>query len=211
MDRGADCMRRDRGTQRRHRAPPAHRAAHHDARRHPRHHSGPDADRPRPELADAAARAGDRRGRPAPARDPESPANRSDKGRQTGRCAQGRDRAPHVPRHAIGARARLPARRRQSRAAAPRHPDPLRRNASRLPLARDRPRRRSRRRTLPRERDPAAAGPKARPGAHPRRPDPDARHHWQVVREPVETTTLLVDVFTACQCRRGSASSKRAA
>jgi very-short-patch-repair endonuclease len=35
--------------------------------------------------------------------------------------------------------------------------------------------------------------------------------HWQVVREPVETTTLLVDVFTACECRRGSASSKRAA
>jgi very-short-patch-repair endonuclease len=35
--------------------------------------------------------------------------------------------------------------------------------------------------------------------------------HWQVVHEQAETTTLLADVFTACQCRRGSASSKRAA
>jgi very-short-patch-repair endonuclease len=35
--------------------------------------------------------------------------------------------------------------------------------------------------------------------------------HWQVIKEPGETTALLVDVFTACQCRRGSASSKRAA
>lgn len=35
--------------------------------------------------------------------------------------------------------------------------------------------------------------------------------HWQVVREPAETTDLLVDVFTACECRPRSASSKRAA
>jgi very-short-patch-repair endonuclease len=35
--------------------------------------------------------------------------------------------------------------------------------------------------------------------------------HWQVVHEQAETTALLVDVFTACRCRRGSASSKRAA
>jgi very-short-patch-repair endonuclease len=35
--------------------------------------------------------------------------------------------------------------------------------------------------------------------------------HWQVVKEPAETTTLLADVFTARQCRPGSASSKRAA
>jgi predicted transcriptional regulator of viral defense system len=35
--------------------------------------------------------------------------------------------------------------------------------------------------------------------------------HWQVFYEPAETIALLVDVFTACQCRRGSQSSKRAA
>ena len=35
--------------------------------------------------------------------------------------------------------------------------------------------------------------------------------HWQVVHEPADTTTLLVDVFTACRCRPGSASSKLAA
>jgi very-short-patch-repair endonuclease len=35
--------------------------------------------------------------------------------------------------------------------------------------------------------------------------------HWQVFREPRETTALLVDVFTACQCRHGSESSMRAA
>jgi very-short-patch-repair endonuclease len=35
--------------------------------------------------------------------------------------------------------------------------------------------------------------------------------HWQVVHEQAETTALLVDVFTACQCRHGSASSERAA
>lgn len=35
--------------------------------------------------------------------------------------------------------------------------------------------------------------------------------HAQVFHEPAETTTLLVDVFTACQCRRRSRSTKRAA
>lgn len=35
--------------------------------------------------------------------------------------------------------------------------------------------------------------------------------HWQVFREPAETAALLADVFTACQCRRRSASTKRAA
>lgn len=35
--------------------------------------------------------------------------------------------------------------------------------------------------------------------------------HWQVFKEPAETTALLADVFTACECRRRSASSKRAA
>jgi very-short-patch-repair endonuclease len=35
--------------------------------------------------------------------------------------------------------------------------------------------------------------------------------HAQVFFEQAETAALLVDVFTACQCRRGSASSKRAA
>jgi very-short-patch-repair endonuclease len=35
--------------------------------------------------------------------------------------------------------------------------------------------------------------------------------HAQVFFEQAETTALLVDVFTACQCRHGSASSKRAA
>jgi very-short-patch-repair endonuclease len=35
--------------------------------------------------------------------------------------------------------------------------------------------------------------------------------HWQVFKEPAETTTLLVDVFTACQCRPGSRSNTRAA
>jgi len=35
--------------------------------------------------------------------------------------------------------------------------------------------------------------------------------HWQVVKEPAETTALLVDVFTECECRRGSASNKLAA
>jgi very-short-patch-repair endonuclease len=35
--------------------------------------------------------------------------------------------------------------------------------------------------------------------------------HWQVFHEAAETIALLVDVFTACQCRPGSRSSKRAA
>jgi very-short-patch-repair endonuclease len=35
--------------------------------------------------------------------------------------------------------------------------------------------------------------------------------HWQVFKDPGETTALLVDVFTACQCRHGSESSMRAA
>ena len=35
--------------------------------------------------------------------------------------------------------------------------------------------------------------------------------HWQVFQEPAETAALLVDVFTACQCRLGSESSMRAA
>src|SRR3954452_14596563 len=35
--------------------------------------------------------------------------------------------------------------------------------------------------------------------------------HWQVVHEAVATLTLLVDVFTACQCRPGSRSNMRAA
>jgi very-short-patch-repair endonuclease len=35
--------------------------------------------------------------------------------------------------------------------------------------------------------------------------------HWQVFHEPAETIALLVDVFTACQCRPGSRSNKRAA
>jgi very-short-patch-repair endonuclease len=35
--------------------------------------------------------------------------------------------------------------------------------------------------------------------------------HWQVFHEPAETTALLVDVFTACQCRRRSESTKLAA
>jgi very-short-patch-repair endonuclease len=35
--------------------------------------------------------------------------------------------------------------------------------------------------------------------------------HTQVFYEPAETAALLVDVFTACQCRQGSASSKPAA
>lgn len=35
--------------------------------------------------------------------------------------------------------------------------------------------------------------------------------HWQVFKEPAETTTLLVDVFTACEWRHASASNKRAA
>src|SRR4051794_23800145 len=35
--------------------------------------------------------------------------------------------------------------------------------------------------------------------------------HWQVFHEAVATLTLLVDVFTACQCRPGSRSNMRAA
>jgi very-short-patch-repair endonuclease len=35
--------------------------------------------------------------------------------------------------------------------------------------------------------------------------------HAQVFHEPAETAALLVDVFTACQCRHGSGSSMRAA
>jgi very-short-patch-repair endonuclease len=35
--------------------------------------------------------------------------------------------------------------------------------------------------------------------------------HWQVVKEPAQTTALLVDVFTACQCRRRSESTSLAA
>jgi very-short-patch-repair endonuclease len=35
--------------------------------------------------------------------------------------------------------------------------------------------------------------------------------HWQVFHDQAETLALLVDVFTACQCRPGSRSTKRAA
>ena len=35
--------------------------------------------------------------------------------------------------------------------------------------------------------------------------------HWQVFHEAAETTALLVDVFTACQCRRRSESTTLAA
>jgi very-short-patch-repair endonuclease len=35
--------------------------------------------------------------------------------------------------------------------------------------------------------------------------------HAQVFYDPAETTALLADVFTACQCRQASQSTKRAA
>jgi very-short-patch-repair endonuclease len=35
--------------------------------------------------------------------------------------------------------------------------------------------------------------------------------HWQVFKEPAETTALLADVFTSCRWRRESQSSRRAA
>lgn len=35
--------------------------------------------------------------------------------------------------------------------------------------------------------------------------------HWQVIHEPAETTALLTDVFTACECRLASGSTRLAA
>jgi hypothetical protein len=195
----------------RNRSPQTAGAANHEAKRDPHHHPGPDAHRRSGHLAAIAARTGRRRRRPAPPSRAQGLAHGGGQGRQAGGPAQGRHRAPDLSRHPVGARAGVPPRRATRRASPAGYAGALRADARGLLLAGSRARRRGGWRQL---------SPDGRPAGKDRRRDQEHLRagraplrvtHGQVFFEPATTAALLADVFTDCRCRRGSASSKRAA